>query len=85
MLYEINNKYYIKVGGFYKEVIIDVVRDELVIKPTKSKIEISEVSNYNQIDVNSNRKQIINSITDNKKMEKRHIDDEKPNNKRNFR
>lgn len=63
MLYVINEKNYIKVGGFYKEVDLSVAGEELVIKPTGKKIEVTLVDNPTAIDMRIHREQLIKSIS----------------------
>ena len=48
MIYKINNKYYVKVQGYYVEVSITNKNGSLDIKPNKNKntrIEVSKVKN----------------------------------------
>jgi hypothetical protein len=54
MVYKINNKYYIKVQGYYKEVEITSHGDSLDIKPitsADSKIEVTTVNNVDIVDL----------------------------------
>lgn len=52
MLYKINNKYYIKVQGYYKEVDVSIKGDNLEIKPNNGlSIEITKVKNVKVVDM----------------------------------
>lgn len=42
MIYEINKKYYVKVGSLYNEISIELQDDEVVLKPLKNKLEVTE-------------------------------------------
>ena len=52
MIYKINDKYYVKVQGYYKEVSINKSAKGLEIKPVQnSKIEVSTVKKYDIVDL----------------------------------
>lgn len=54
MVYKIDNKYYIKVQGYYKEVEIIPQSDSFDIKPINSadsKIEVTTVDNVDIVDL----------------------------------
>lgn len=54
MVYKINNKYYIKVQGYYREVEIIPQGDSFDIKPmtsADSKIEVTTVDNVDIVDL----------------------------------
>lgn len=53
MLYRINSKYYVKVGGYYREVSVNSQNGNLDIKPIKdrnAKIEVTRVKNVVIVD-----------------------------------
>lgn len=56
MLYKINDKYYIKVQGYYKQVKVTKDGNNLDIQPVTrglySKIEVARAKNVNIVDIN---------------------------------
>ena len=52
MVYKINNKYYLKIQGYYKEINVIPKGDdfEIKVKPN-SKIEITKAKNVNTVDL----------------------------------
>lgn len=69
MLYKIDDKYYIKVQGYYKEVTVSGRGNNLDIKPKSgSKIEVAKAKNVKVVDT---EKENFNKSS---KLNKEHID-----------
>ena len=62
MLYKIDNKFYIKVQGYYKEVDIKVNGDNLDITPNGNEIEVSNVKHFETYDMRMNKADVIKQI-----------------------
>jgi len=67
MIYKIDNKFYIKVQGYYKEVDLKIDGDNLDITPNGNEIEITNVTNVKVYDMRYNKKDIINEISNKNK------------------
>lgn len=62
MIYVINNKYYILVGGYYKEVDIRVNDNELDVIPTGRKIEVSGIDDVISFNTLTQKDALIKSL-----------------------
>lgn len=59
MLYKILDKYYVKVGHYFIEVDFIYGDDEIAIKPTERKIEITNDLQYNEISFLELQRQLL--------------------------
>lgn len=73
MIYEINNKYYVKVGKDFVEVEVIVKGNNINLKPTSHKLENSNKLKYKQIDILNNKEEFLKKFNNSFS--------EKPNNK----
>lgn len=60
MLYEINKKYYVKVGKYFVEVELVFKDNDVDLKPTKNKIEENNDMNYKTLDFMSAKHKLLN-------------------------
>lgn len=49
-MYEIDNKYYVKVGSKFVEVELIYGDNDIALKPTKNKIRVNNDVNYKELD-----------------------------------
>lgn len=77
MIYEINNKYYIKVGKDFVEVEMVIKNDDIQLKPTKNKVENNGNVKYKEINLMGNKDKFIE---ENRRRNSRHEEEseEKP-------
>lgn len=73
MLYKIDNKYYIKVQGYYKQVDVKVNGNNLDITPNGNEIEILNAKNVEALDTRINKDRIIAEINASKETEKQKV------------
>ena len=63
MLFKISNSYYVKVGNKYVKVIVDIDKnDEIVLIPTKEKIENSKSLIVKPVDLQKEKENIIKRL-----------------------
>ena len=74
MIYKINNKFYLKVQGYYKEVDIKVDGDNLDITPNGNEIETYNVGNVEVFDVKVNKNNLIQMLNTNISHEENNFD-----------
>ena len=79
MIYVIDEKYYVNISpSIYVEVIPQKVGANVLLKPTKNKIEVPNGAELNKIDINTIKENII------KKENKSNIQNEKLSTKNKF-
>lgn len=61
MLYEIDNKYYVKVGKYFVEVTLVYGENDVDLKPTKNKLENNGNIKYEEFDFLSNKSKLLES------------------------
>lgn len=71
MIYKIKNNFYIKVGNKLIKVNTKIVNDEVILEPTKEKIEITKDLKYDVLDFEQDKKEIKRILNN-----KRYLDDE---------
>lgn len=77
MLYRIGNKFYVKVGGYYKEVDIKVDGSNLNITPNGNEIEINDNLKVTSYDMRVKKDEVI-KLLDKPKRERIEEVEEKP-------
>lgn len=63
MLYQIDNKYYVRVGKDFTEVEIIVKGNDIDLKPTTNKVENNGNIEYKEIDFQSNKENLIKEFS----------------------
>ena len=73
MIYKIDNKYYIKVQGYYKEVDISIKGNNLDIKPNGNEIEASNTLKVETFDMRMDTQKLIKELSANKPREEKRV------------
>lgn len=61
MIYKIENKYYIKLyDTVYKEVKLSIKNKELIIEPTKNKLESNSDTKISVVDIDKEKEKLAN-------------------------
>ena len=58
MIYKIKNNFYIKVGNKLAKVDVKLINDEVILEPTKEKLEITKDLKYDILDFKNDKKEI---------------------------
>lgn len=74
MFGKIDNKYYVKVSNFFHEVIPEITKDDVILKPTNNRVEITPSLEYIEMNMDGIKKEILSG----KKEEKVELKKEKP-------
>lgn len=69
MFGKIDNKYYVKVSNFFHEVIPEITKDDVILKPTSNRVEITPSLKYIEIDMDSIKKEILSGKKEEEKVE----------------
>ena len=76
MIYEINNKYYIKVGKDFVEVEMVINNDDIKLNPTKNKIENNGKIKYKEINILSDKQRLLDEYKKRNSRSERNSEDE---------
>lgn len=71
MIYKIKNNFYVKVGNKLAKVNVKLNNDDIVLEPTKEKIEITKNLKYDVLNIEQDKKEIKRVLNN-----KRYSDDE---------
>lgn len=71
MIYKIKNNFYVKVGNKLTKVNVKLNNDDIILEPTKEKIEITKDLKYDVLNFEQDKKEIKRVLNN-----KRYSDDE---------
>lgn len=71
MIYKIKNNFYVKVGNKLAKVNVKLNNDDIILEPTKEKIEITKDLKYDVLNFEQDKKEIKRVLNN-----KRYSDDE---------
>lgn len=71
MIYKIKNNFYVKVGNKFAKVNVKLNNDDIILEPTKEKIEITKDLKYDVLNFEQDKKEIKRVLNN-----KRYSDDE---------
>lgn len=71
MIYKIKNNFYVKVGNKLAKVNVKLNNDDIILEPTKEKIEITKDLKYDVLNIEQDKKEIKRVLNN-----KRYSDDE---------
>ena len=70
MIYQINNKYYIRVApSIYTEISFILKNDDVIIKPTSNKIEVNSGAEIKQLDFQKEKVKIKQNLQEENNIE----------------
>lgn len=69
MFGKIDNKYYVKVSNFFHEVIPEITKDDVILKPTSNRVEITPSLKYIETNMDSIKKEILSGKKEEEKVE----------------
>lgn len=69
MFGKIDNKYYVKVSNFFHEVIPEITKDDVILKPTNNRVEITPSLEYTEMNMDGIKKEILSGKKEEEKVE----------------
>jgi hypothetical protein len=69
MIYQLNDKYYVKISGYLIETIPSLKDGELDFKPTQNKIEITADVHYKNVSISAIKEKLKNKKSDEEKVD----------------